>query len=123
MKGIERIDGDISDFKQVASAIHSFKPTHILHLGTISSSIFTQLQQAAMQVPGCRADPVRGGMVNVGGTLNVFEAVKKFNENTSEKVKSIVYASRYQIFINTYCIQCIKVQQLLDFQRITKHQL
>src|SRR4029079_5905398 len=32
---------------------------------------------AALQVPFCRADPPRGALVNVVGTVNVFEAVKR----------------------------------------------
>ena len=32
---------------------------------------------AALQVPFCRADPPRGAMVNVVGTVNVFEAAKR----------------------------------------------
>ena len=31
--------------------------------------------RAALQVPFCRADPPRGALVNVVGTVNVFEAV------------------------------------------------
>jgi FlaA1/EpsC-like NDP-sugar epimerase len=30
-----------------------------------------------LQVPTCKADPVAGALVNVAGTLNVFEAARK----------------------------------------------
>lgn len=44
-----------------------------------------------MQVPLCRADPVRGGQVNVVGHLNIFHIANQMKD----QVKSIVYASRF----------------------------
>jgi len=45
---------------------------------------------AGLQVPTCRSDPILGAKVNVIGTLNVFEAVRKYAKN---EVKGIAYAS------------------------------
>jgi nucleoside-diphosphate-sugar epimerase len=44
---------------------------------------------AALQVPACRADPTAGARVNVVGTLNVFEAVRR----RPGRLRTIVYAS------------------------------
>lgn len=47
------------------------------------------LHLAALQVPFVRADPVLGAKVNVVGTVNVFEAVRR----RADQVSSLVYAS------------------------------
>jgi UDP-glucuronate 4-epimerase len=56
--------GDITDLGLVEQAIDEQGITNVIHL-------------AALQVPFCRADPPRGAMVNVVGTVNIFEAVKR----------------------------------------------
>jgi UDP-glucuronate 4-epimerase len=56
--------GDITDLGMVEQALVDHGITNVIHL-------------AALQVPFCRADPPRGAMVNVVGTVNVFEAVKR----------------------------------------------
>ena len=68
---------------------------------------------AGLQMPTCRADPVKGAKVNVIGTLNVFEAakaIKAANEAAAaaggagadaaaaRRVPKIVYASSAAIF-------------------------
>ena len=63
--------GDISDTALVRDVVKEVQPTHVIHL-------------AGMQVPLCRADPVRGAQVNVVGTVNVFEAVRRLS--TVQKV-------------------------------------
>ena len=40
-------------------------------------AITNVIHLAALQVPFCRADPPLGAQVNVTGTVNVFEAVKR----------------------------------------------
>jgi nucleoside-diphosphate-sugar epimerase len=75
LPGLERIWGDIADGSLVRRAVEEPGITHVIHL-------------AGLQVPACRADPLAGAMVNVIGTLNVFEAARK-----SGRVKSIAYAS------------------------------
>jgi nucleoside-diphosphate-sugar epimerase len=77
---ITRVFGDVSSFDTVWNVFKKAKPTHIIHL-------------AAIQVPGCRADPRLGAQVNVIGHLNIFEAVKKFEAEGLGKIQSLVYAS------------------------------
>ena len=55
---------DITDLEQVERVLDDDAITHVIHL-------------AALQVPFCRADPPLGARVNVLGTVNVFEAVKR----------------------------------------------
>ena len=49
---------------------------------------------AALQVPFCRADPPLGARVNVLGTVNVFEAVKR----RADRMAPVVYASSIAAF-------------------------
>ena len=58
------VAGDITDLGVVESALVEHGVTNVIHL-------------AALQVPFCRADPPRGALVNVVGTVNVFEAVRR----------------------------------------------
>jgi nucleoside-diphosphate-sugar epimerase len=64
---IERVTlvrGDITELDAVEQTIADHGVTHVIHL-------------AALQVPFCRADPVRGARVNVVGTACLFEAVRR----------------------------------------------
>jgi nucleoside-diphosphate-sugar epimerase len=61
---VDVVQGDITDLRAISAAIDGNDITHVVHL-------------AALQVPFCRADPPRGALVNVVGTVNVFEAVKR----------------------------------------------
>jgi len=56
--------GDITDLDALAAALDRNESTNVIHL-------------AALQVPFCRADPPLGARVNVLGTVNVFEAVRR----------------------------------------------
>jgi nucleoside-diphosphate-sugar epimerase len=56
--------GDITDLASVERALDEHGITNVIHL-------------AALQVPFCRADPPLGALVNVVGTVNLFEAVKR----------------------------------------------
>jgi UDP-glucuronate 4-epimerase len=56
--------GDITDLASVERALGEQGITNVIHL-------------AALQVPFCRADPPLGALVNVVGTVNLFEAVKR----------------------------------------------
>jgi len=78
---IQFLQGDITQFKDVEAAIVDHGITHVLHL-------------AGIQVPFCAADPLRGAMINVVGTLNVFEVARR----RRDMVKSIVYASSAAVF-------------------------
>ena len=66
--------GDIADTQAVKSVVSQSGACAIIHL-------------AALQVPFCRADPVAGALVNVVGTVNVFEAAKACG------VSRVTYAS------------------------------
>src|SRR5436309_621645 len=67
--------GRIEDTARVKSLVRDEGITHIVHL-------------AAVLMPVCQALPVAGGLVNVIGTLNVFEAARD-----SGRPVRIVYAS------------------------------
>lgn len=71
---VKWLTGDIADSAAVMKAVEQSGAVAIIHL-------------AALQVPFCKADPVAGAAVNVVGTINVFEAARKFG------VKRIAYAS------------------------------
>jgi UDP-glucuronate 4-epimerase len=58
------VRGDVTDGAQLGRALDEHAITRVVHL-------------AALQVPFCRADPVRGALVNVSGTVVVFEAVRE----------------------------------------------
>ncbi len=81
MPSVHMLQGDITQFKDVESAIVDQGITHVLHL-------------AGIQVPFCAADPLRGAMINVVGTLNVFEVARR----RRDLVRSIVYASSAAVF-------------------------
>jgi nucleoside-diphosphate-sugar epimerase len=78
-KAITFVMGDLSDPEQVMNVFRDHNITHVIHL-------------AALQVPFCRADPVRGAQVNVTGTVNVFEAARQHD------VKHIAYASSIAVY-------------------------
>ena len=66
--------GDIADVERLAEVVGKYRPTAIVHL-------------AALQVPFCKANPVKGARVNVVGTVNVFEVAKRAG------IRRVVYAS------------------------------
>jgi len=73
------IMGDITDGDAVLSALGESEASRVIHL-------------AGLQVPTCKADPVTGALVNVAGTLNVFEAARKIG------IDGIVYASSAAVY-------------------------
>jgi UDP-glucuronate 4-epimerase len=81
---IERVRfvvGDITDLGLIERTIEENGITNVIHL-------------AALQVPFCRADPPLGAMVNVVGTVNVFEAVKRRLTGAAP----VVYTSSIAVF-------------------------
>ena len=78
-KAVTFVKGDLSDAEQVLKAFSDHNITHVIHL-------------AALQVPFCRADPVRGSQVNVVGTVNVFEAARQTG------VSHVAYASSIAVY-------------------------
>jgi UDP-glucose 4-epimerase len=75
------VTGDITNADALPSILEEFSVTRIVHL-------------AGLQVPTCRAEPRLGAMVNVVGTINVFEAARK----TAVRITKIVYASSAAVF-------------------------
>jgi UDP-glucuronate 4-epimerase len=71
-----RVRGDIGDLNAVERALDEHGVTHVIHL-------------AALQVPFVRADPPLGARVDVLGTVNVFEAVRR----RRDRIAPLVYAS------------------------------
>jgi nucleoside-diphosphate-sugar epimerase len=75
------VAGDVTRLEDVDRAVSGHGVTHIIHM-------------AALQVPFCAADPPRGALVNVVGTVNVFEAAKRRRDH----VMRVVYASSAAVF-------------------------
>ncbi|HSE19616.1 MAG TPA: NAD-dependent epimerase/dehydratase family protein [Pyrinomonadaceae bacterium] len=73
------ITGDITDGAAVLSALSDSGAARVIHL-------------AGLQVPTCKADPVAGALVNVAGTINVFEAARKLG------IGGVVYASSAAVY-------------------------
>jgi nucleoside-diphosphate-sugar epimerase len=73
------ITGDITDGAAVLSALSDSGAERVIHL-------------AGLQVPICKADPIAGALVNVAGTINVFEAARKIG------IKGLVYASSAAVY-------------------------
>lgn len=69
------IQGKVDDTDKVKSIVKDSGVTHIAHM-------------AAVLMPFCQANPVAGGLVDVIGTLNVFEAARDSGRNVR-----ITYAS------------------------------
>jgi nucleoside-diphosphate-sugar epimerase len=72
---VEFIPGDIADTARIKSLVREEGITHIVHL-------------AAVLMPFCQAQPVKGALINVLGTANVFEAAR----DAGRPVR-VVYAS------------------------------
>jgi len=74
LQGITFVRGDVCDLEAIGNAVKEHGVEKIIHL-------------AGLQIPACQADPRRGAMVNVLGTLNIFEAA------LANKIDNVVYAS------------------------------
>jgi UDP-glucuronate 4-epimerase len=75
-EALTHVQGDITDLDALERALDEHEITTVLHL-------------AALQVPFVRADPVLGAQVNVVGSVNVFEAVRR----RADRIGPLVYAS------------------------------
>lgn len=73
---VQIIQGDVTDQISIESALEKIQATHIIHL-------------AGLQVPYCQANPPLGAMVNVVGTINIFEAARQ----AGSQIQGLVYAS------------------------------
>ena len=74
---IKFINGDITNFDQVQEATNNMD--HVINL-------------AGLMTPDCSSNPILGAKVNLLGSINVFEALKKNN------IKFLVYASSAGVF-------------------------
>jgi UDP-glucuronate 4-epimerase len=76
LAALPRIQGDVAELDQVQRALDEHDVGSVIHL-------------AALQVPFVRDDPLAGARVNVSGTVNVLEAVRRRGEG----MRPVVYAS------------------------------
>jgi UDP-glucuronate 4-epimerase len=77
---VDLVPGDVTDLPTLERLLAEHEVTHVVHL-------------AALQVPFCRENPPLGAQVNVTGTVNVFEAVKR-----QPRVRRLVYASSIAVY-------------------------
>jgi nucleoside-diphosphate-sugar epimerase len=77
----EVVIGDVTEAGSLSSVIDHFKVTNLIHL-------------AGLQVPTCRADPGLGALVNVIGTINIFEAARE----ARDQINNVTYASSAAVF-------------------------
>jgi UDP-glucuronate 4-epimerase len=73
--------GDIADLGDLERVLDVHEVTNLIHL-------------AALQVPFCRADPPRGALVNVVGTVNVLEAARR----RADRMAPVVYTSSMAVY-------------------------
>jgi len=76
LAGLHRVDGDVTDLAALERVLDEHDVAGVIHL-------------AALQVPFVRNDPVAGAQVNVTGTVNVLEAVRRGGDG----MRPVVYAS------------------------------
>jgi nucleoside-diphosphate-sugar epimerase len=81
LSSVRFIEGDVCDPEKLNAEILRCQISHIIHL-------------AGLQVPTCRANPRLGAMVNVVGTINVFEAARSLGT----RLQGLVYASSAAVF-------------------------
>ncbi len=75
------VTGDITDLPVLEAALDKNDITHVIHL-------------AGLQMPTCKANPSLGARVNVVGTVNVFEAIKR----RKTRISRVTYASSMAVF-------------------------
>lgn len=78
---IKSVSGDITEEGFLHRLVEEHEVGRIIHL-------------AGLQVPTCRVNPRLGAMVNVIGTINVFEAARL----SGGRVKRVAYASSAAVF-------------------------
>ena len=82
LSAVNYVRGDITDLPAVERVLGEQRITHVIHL-------------AAMLVPLAAADPPRGALVNVVGTVNMLEAVKR------RGLPGLAYASSAAVYDRT----------------------
>lgn len=78
---VELVAGDVTDLEQLERTLDEREITRVVHL-------------AALQVPFCREDPPLGARVNVVGTVNVFQAVRR----RLARIPGVAYASSAAVY-------------------------
>jgi nucleoside-diphosphate-sugar epimerase len=78
---VVQVTGDVCDVDGLVGAIDAHAITHVIHL-------------AALQVPFCKADPIKGARVNVLGTLAVLEAIRR----SEGRIPRLSYASSAAVY-------------------------
>ncbi len=78
---VTMLNSDITDAGAIGRALDDHDITHVIHL-------------AALQLPFAKANPPLGALVNVVGTVNLFEAVKE----RKERIGPIVYAGSVAMY-------------------------
>jgi UDP-glucuronate 4-epimerase len=73
------VRGDVSDLASLEALARRHEINRVIHL-------------AALQLPFCAADPSRGALVNVVGTVNVFEVARRLG------LGQVVYASSAAVY-------------------------
>jgi UDP-glucuronate 4-epimerase len=81
LRHVTLVAGDVTDHEALGRALDEHEITHVVHL-------------AALQVPFCRADPVRGAHVNVRGTVVLLDVVKA----RRERIRNVAYASSTAVY-------------------------
>jgi nucleoside-diphosphate-sugar epimerase len=76
------VRGDVTSLEALEQVLEEHEITNVVHL-------------AALQIPFCRDDPPLGAAVNVVGTVNVLEAVKRRRDRI---IAPVVYASSAAYF-------------------------
>jgi len=76
LAALPRVDGDVTDLAHLERVMEEHDVTGVIHL-------------AALQVPFVKKDPIAGAAVNVSGTVNVLEAVRR----RGDAMRPVVYAS------------------------------
>ena len=78
---LTHVSSDITDLDSFGTVLDEHRATAVVHL-------------AALQVPFVRENPVLGAQVNVVGTANVLEAVRR----RADRIRSLVYASSIAVY-------------------------
>lgn len=79
LAAVEFVHGDVTDLPTLERVLAERAITHVVHL-------------AAMLIPLAAADPSRGALVNVVGTVNVFEAARR------RGLAGVAYASSAAVY-------------------------
>ena len=79
LAGVEFVQGDITDLPALERLMATQEVTNVVHL-------------AAMLIPLAAADPPRGALVNVVGTVNVFEVARRCG------LTGVAYASSAAVY-------------------------